>query len=91
MAVGSNHVIANYDSSLRLKVTYRLALSKIKYNSGKGQNPFPYVRHAFKGLISRGHSNYPFGVSREVVRRRFGGGAARIVRRTDEGVASDTR
>ena len=35
MAVGSNHVISIQDYVI-LKVTYDFALSKIKYNSGKG-------------------------------------------------------
>jgi hypothetical protein len=42
MTVGSNQVISK-DDYLILKMTYDLALSKIEYNCGKGQNPFPYI------------------------------------------------
>jgi hypothetical protein len=40
MTVDSDHVIS-IDDYLILKMTYELALSKIEYNCGKGQNPFP--------------------------------------------------
>jgi hypothetical protein len=42
MTVSSNHVISK-DDYLIVKVTYDLALSKIEYNCGKGQNPFRYI------------------------------------------------
>jgi peptidase E len=42
MTVGSNHVISK-DDYLILKMTYNLALSKLEYNCGEGQNLFPYI------------------------------------------------
>jgi hypothetical protein len=42
MAVRSTHKISK-DDYLILKLTDGLALSKIEYNCGKGQNLFPYI------------------------------------------------
>jgi hypothetical protein len=42
MTVGSNHVISK-DDYLIMKMKYDLALSKIEYNYGEGQNPSPYI------------------------------------------------